>query len=112
MTEVQKCEKKLETKLSQRIKEMKSSKKASSATNPRLDTIDTQNIQPSGSKGNRSVGVHASNTVDSEKDEDSHLLRPSYMNEWSNPSEPFSQNELNLDDTMISKKDSDEDDYH
>ena len=43
------------------LKEIEVNKSASTATNPRSDTNDNQNPQPMGSKGNRSMGVHASN---------------------------------------------------
>ena len=74
----------------------------SASTNPRYDTIDNQNIQPSGSKGNWSMAVHESNILDSNLEEDDHPLRASNMNELSNPAKPFCQNESTLDETMIS----------
>ena len=71
-----------ENKFELKLKEIKSSKTASTATNPRSDTNDTQNLQPSGSKGNMFMGVHASNTIDSNlEEEDDHPLRASIMNE-------------------------------
>ena len=41
------------------IREIKTSKMASTVTNPRSESNETQNTQPSGSK-NRFIGVHAS----------------------------------------------------
>ena len=77
---------KVENKFDSILKEMKISKSASTATNPRSDTNDTQNSQPSGSKNFGSMGVHASNTLDSDlKDEDDHPLRASNMNKLRNP---------------------------
>ena len=67
----------------------------------------------SGSKNVLSIGVHASNSVDSdiEKEVD-HPFRASSMNELRNSAKPFYQNEANLDETMISNEDSKEEDYH
>ena len=78
------------------LKEIKTSRIASTATNPRSDTNDIQNPQLSGSKGNRSIGVDASRTVDSELQDDSHPLRASDMNDLRNPAKPFCQNEFYL----------------
>ena len=66
----------IEVKLESILKEIKTNKSASTTTNPRSYTNDTENLQSSGSKGNRSIGVHASNTIDSDLEEDDHLLEP------------------------------------
>ena len=67
----------IENKLESILKDIKTSKSDSTATNPKSDTNDTQNPQPSESKRNWSIGLHASKTVDSDLDEDSHPLRAS-----------------------------------
>ena len=72
-----------------------------------------QNSQPSGSKSIRSNGVHASNIENSDiENEDDHPLRASDMRELRNPARPLCQNEPNLDETIISEGDSEEEDYH
>ena len=59
------------------------------------------------------MGVHASNTIDSDlEEEDNHPLRASDMNELRKPAKLFCQNELNLVESMISNEGSEEEDYH
>ena len=102
----------IENKFESTLKEIKTSKNASTVTNPSSDINDTQNPQPSGSKGNRSMGVHPSNTLDSDLEQDDHPFRASNMNELRNPAKLCCQKEVNLDETMISNEDSEEEDYH
>ena len=53
---------------------------------------EIQNERVSGSKNVQSIGVHASNTVDSDLEEDDdHTLRAFNMNELRNPAKPFYQ---------------------
>ena len=68
--------------------------------------------QLSGSEKVQSIGVHASNLVYSDLKEDNLPLRACNMSELRNPAKPFRQNELDLDETMISNEDSEEEDYH
>ena len=57
------------------LKEIKTSKNASTITNIRSETNETQNTQPSGS-GNKSIGVHASNNDNSDSEnEDNHPIK-------------------------------------
>ena len=86
--------------------------KESTTSNPRSDTKDTQNRQPPGSKGNRSLGVYAANNGNVDLGEDDHPLRSSKMNELRNPAKPFDQNELNLDETMVANEDCEKEGYH
>ena len=55
--------KEIDNKFESILNEIKASKSSSTPTNPGSDTNDTQNPEPSGSKGNRSIGGHASNKV-------------------------------------------------
>ena len=73
---------------------------------------EMQNKQLSGSKNVQSIGVHASNNVTSDSEQDDYPLRISNMSEINNPSKLFHQNELDLDETMISNEDFEEEDYH
>ena len=94
------------------LKEIKTSKNASTITNPRSETNETQNTQPSGSR-DRSIGVHASvNDNSDSENEDSHPIRASNMHELRNPAKPFCQNRFELNETMVSNEDSEEEDYH
>ena len=72
---------------------------------------EMRNKQLSGSTNVQSIEIHASNNENSGSEEDDHSLRASNMSELSNPAKPFHQNELDLDETMISNEDSEED-YH
>ena len=95
------------------LKETRCNERVSTVTNPRFDIKDTQNSQPSGSKGVKTTGVHASNNVNIESDEDDHPLRAaSDMSELKIPVERFCQNRLNLDETIVSVEDSKGEDYH
>ena len=93
------------------LREIKNNKSVSTATNPRSETNENQDTQQSGSKTNKSIGCHASNNVYSDLEHD-HLLRASNMNELRNPAEPFHQNELDLDERIISNEDSEQEVYH
>ena len=94
------------------LKEIKTNKNASTITNPRSETNVTQNTQPSGSR-NRSIGVHASvNDNSDSENEDSHPIRASNMHELRNPAKPFCQNRFELNETIVSIEDSEEEDYH
>ena len=88
--------------------EIKTSKNASTITNPRSESNETQITQPSGSR-NRPIGVHASENDNSDSEnEDSHPIRASNMHELRNPTIPFCQNRFELDETIVSNEDSEE----
>ena len=92
------------------LREIKICKNASTITNPRSESNDTQNTQPSGS---RSIGVHASEKDNSDSEnEGSHPIRASNMHELRNLARPFCQNRFELDETIVSNEDSEEEDYH
>ena len=95
------------------LKEIRTNKSASTITKPRTEIKGTQDSQLSRSKSNRSNGVRASNVENSDtEDEDDHLLRESEMYELRNPPRPVYQNIPNLDETIVSNEDSEEEDYH
>ena len=68
--------------------------------------------QLSGSANVQSIGVHASNNENSDSEEEDLPLKASNLSEIKNPAKPFHQNELDLDETMNSNEDSEEEDYH
>ena len=95
------------------LKEIRTNKTTSTITNPRSEITGTQNSQASGSKSNRSNGVHASNIEISDiEDEDDHPLRASEMHELRNSARPVYQNMPNLDGTIVSNEDFGEENYH
>ena len=92
---------------------MRTSKTASTITNPRSEPNGIHNLQPSGSKNDKSSGVRASNIENSDtENEGDHPLRASDMRELRNPARPLCQNVPNLDETIISEGGSEEEDYH
>ena len=110
---IMKMREEMENKFDAILKEMRTNKTTSIITNPRSEIDGIQNSQPSGSKNIRSNGVHASNIENSDtENEDDHPLRASDMRELRNPARPLCQNEPNLDETIISEEDSEEEDYH
>ena len=110
---IMKIREEMENKFDAILKEIRTSKTASTITTPRSENDRMQNSQPSGSKNIRSNGVHASNIENSDtENEDNHPLRASDMRELRNPARPLYQNEPNLDETIISEGDSEEEDYH
>ena len=110
---IMKMREEMENKFDAILKEIRTSKTTSTITNPRSEINGMQNSQPSGSKSIRSNGVHALNIENSDtENEDDHPLRASDMRELRNPARPLCQNEPNLDETIISEGDSEEEDYH
>ena len=110
---IMKMREEMENKFDAILKEIRTTKTTSTITNPRSEINEMQNSQPSGSKSIRSNGVHASNIEKSDtENEDDHPLRASDMRELRNPARPLCQNEPNLDETIISEGDSEEEDYH
>ena len=57
---ITKLREEMENKLDAIVKEIKSNKSASTVTNPKSEVNEIQNMQPWGSKTNKSTGVHAS----------------------------------------------------
>ena len=109
---IEKMREEIDNKFDAILREIKTSKNASTITNPRSESNETQNNQPSGSR-NRSMGVHASENENSDSEnEDNHPIRASNMHELRNPARPFCQNRFELDGTLVSNEDSEEEDYH
>ena len=110
---IMKMREEMENKFDAILKEVRTNKTASTITNPRSEIDGIQNSQPSGSKGIMSNGVHASNIENSDsEDEDDHPLRASEMHELRNPARPIHQNIPNINETIVSNEDSEEEDYH
>ena len=69
----------MDNKLEAILKEMKHNKSASTVTNPRSDVNEIQDPQPSGSRNDRSIGVHASKNKISDSENGDYPLRASKM---------------------------------
>ena len=109
---IEKMREEIDNKFDAILREVKTSKNASTITNPRSESNETQNNQPSGSR-NRSIGVRASENENSDSEnEDNHPIRASNMHELRDPARPFCQNRFEPDETLISNEDSEEEDYH
>ena len=103
----------MESKFETILKEIKSNKNASTVTNPRLENSEIPNSQPSGSKTNRSLGVHASNNESSDSENDDYLLRASKMRDLKHPADPFFRSESDVVVTIHSEEETDEEeDFH
>ena len=102
-----------ENKFDAILKEVRTNKTTSIITNPRSEIDEIRSSQPLGSNSIRSNGVHASNKENSDtEDEDNHLLRVSEMHELRNPARPIHRNMRNINETIVSNEDSEEEDYH
>ena len=105
----------MEKKLETILKEVKSNKRASTVTNPRSEINEIRDSQPSGTKTNTSIGVHASNNENSDSENDDYPLRASKMKELKHPAKPLFHSESDVEVTILSNKESDADedgDYH
>ena len=110
---IMKMREEMENKFDAILKEIRTNKTTSTITNPRSEIDGMQNSQLRDPKVIRSDGVHASNIENSNiKDEDGHPLRASEMHELRNPARPSYQNIPNMDETIVSNEDSEEEDYH
>ena len=105
----------MENKLDAILKEIKSNKSVSTVTNPRSEMNDIQDMQPSGSKTNRSIGVHASHIYYSDPENDDYPLQASKMKDLKHPAKPLFRSESDVDVTIRSDEESDAEDvedYH
>ena len=94
------------------FEQKKSNKSASTVTNPRSGMNEIQNMQPWGSKTNKSTGVHASYNENIDSDDEDYPLQASKMRDPRHPAKPFHRSETNLDRTLLSDEDSEVEDYH
>ena len=109
---IMKMREEMENKLDAILKEIKSNKSASTVTNPRSEMNEMQNMQPSGSKTNKSTGVHASYNENIDSEDEDYPLQASKMRDLRHPAKPFHRSESNLDRTLVSEEDSEVEDYH
>ena len=112
---IEKMREEMENKLEMILKEIKSNKSASTVTNPGSEINENRDSQPSGSKTNRSIGVHASNNENSDSENDDYPLRASKMKDLRHPARPIFHNESDVDVTINPEDESDAEeveDYH
>ena len=86
---ITKIREEIDNKLETIIKEIRTNKNATTATNPRSETLETQNSQTSGSKTDRSIGFRPSNTENSDSEDEDYALRPSEMKDWRHSAQPL-----------------------
>ena len=99
----------MDNKLESILKEIRSNKSMSTTTNPRSEAAEVQNSQLLGSK---SIGVHASNFENSDSENEDYPLKASGSKDLRHPAKPLYRNEIDINETMISNEDSEEEDYH
>ena len=113
---IEKMREEMDNKLETILREIKSNKSVSIVTNPRSENDEIQNTQPTGSKGNKSRGVHASNNENSETEDEDFPLKASKMKDLKHPAKPLFQTETDVDVTMHSddetNSESEQEDYH
>ena len=102
----------MENKLDAILMEIKTSKSIPMKTNPRSEMNEIESMQPSGSKGKKSMGVNASDNKSIVSENEDIPLKTSEMRDLRHPAEPIHQNDTTLDSTVIFNEESDEEDYH
>ena len=93
------------------LTKIRTNKSPLTITNPRSEINGNQNIQLSGSKKDRSTELHASNIKYSISEHEDQLLTALDMGESRRPARPVYQNVSNLNETLFSKEDSEEEAY-
>ena len=112
---IRKMREEMENKLEMILKERKSNKSASTVTNSRSEINENREPQPSGSKTDRSIGVHASDNESSDSGNDDYPPRASKMKDLRHPARPVFHNESDVDVTINPDEESDAEeveDYH
>ena len=110
---IEKMREEMENKLETILREIKSNKSASTVTNPRSEVNGTQDMQPSGSKVNKSIGAHASNNENSDSENEDYPLKASKMKELKHPAKALYESDVDV--TIHSDEESDAEsleDYH
>ena len=101
---ITKMREEMENKLDAILMEMKTNKSTSMTTNPRSEINEIGNMQPSGSRGKRSMGVNASDNESLDSENEDIPLKASEMRELGHPAKPIHQNDTTLDATVYLTK--------
>ena len=113
---IERIREEMDSKLEAILKEIKCNKNTSIATNPRSDINEIQEPQPSGSRIDPSIRVHASNNENSDSENNDYPLRASKMKDLKHPAKPLFRAESDVDVTIHSDEESDaeplREDYH
>ena len=109
---ITKMREEMENKLDAILMEIKTSKSTSLTTNPRSEMNEIESMQPSGSKGKKSMVVNASDNESLDSENEDIPLKASEMRDLRHPAKPIHQNDTTLDATVIFNEESDEEDYH
>ena len=110
---IEKTREEMDNKLEAILREIKTNKSVSTVTNPRSETNETQDPQPSGSRTIRSIGVHASNNENSQTEDEDFPLRASKAKDLKQPAKPIYGSDVDV--TIHSDEESDAEsieDYH
>ena len=106
---ITKMREEMDNRLETILREIMTNKILSATKNPRSETIETQNPQPSEA---RSIGVHATKFENSDSQNGDHPLRASGLKNLRHPAKLLYRNEIDLNAAMISNEGSEEEDYH
>ena len=111
---IEKMREEMDNKLEAILKEIKHNKGASMTTNPRSDINEIQEPQPSGSRIDPPIGVHASNKENSDSENDDYPLRASKTKDPKHPTKPLFRSESDIDINIYSDEESEAEieDYH
>ena len=109
---ITKMREEMENKLDASLMEIKTSKSTSLTTNPRSEMNEIESMQPSGSKGKKSMVANASDNESIDSENEDIPLKASEMRDLRHPAKPIHQNDTTLDATVIFNEESDEEDYH
>ena len=101
---ITKMREEMENKLDAILMEIKTNKSTSMTTNPRSEINEIGNMQPSGSRGKRSMGVNASDNESLDSENEDIPLKASEMRELGHPAKPIHQNDTTLDATVYLTK--------
>ena len=112
---IEKMPEEMDNKLEAILREIKTNKSSSTVTNPRSDANEMQGSQQSGSRIDKSIGVHASNNENSDYENDDFPPKVSKMKDLKHPADPLYQIESDVDVTILPDEESEAEeveDYH
>ena len=102
----------MDNKLQTIQKDIRTNKIASTTTNTRSETLELHHFHSSELETDWSIRVRASNLENSGSENEDYSLRPSGMKNLRHPAKPLYKSDLDLDATIVSNEDSEEDDCH
>ena len=109
---IEKMTEEMDNKLEAILRDIETNESPSTVTNLRSDVNEIQDSQPSGSKIDKSIGVRSSDNKNSDCKNEDYPLTASKMKVLKHPAEPLFQTESDVDVTIPSNEESEEDDYH